>query len=59
MITIMEKRVAISLKLPPGLLKAIDVYRERQTYKATRTQVIEEAVKGVIERAAEKGRGKK
>jgi len=44
----MEKRVAISLKLPPDLLKAIDVYRERQPYKPTRTQVIEEAIRAVV-----------
>ena len=44
----MEKRVAISLKLPPALLRAIDDYRQRQTYKPTRTQVIEEAVKAVV-----------
>lgn len=53
-IMVMEKRVAISLKLPPELLKAIDVYRERQTYKPTRTQVIEEAVRAVVGRRAAK-----
>lgn len=45
----MEKRTAISLKLPPDLLKAVDAYRNRQTYKPTRTQVIEEALKAVLD----------
>lgn len=50
----MEKRVAISLKLPPDLLKEIDDYRKRQTYKPTRTQVIEEAIKAEIAKGRKK-----
>lgn len=44
----MENRIAISLKLPPSLLKALDSYREKQTHKPTRTQVIEDAIKAAI-----------
>lgn len=43
-----QKRVAISLKLPPRLLTAVDEYRARQVYRPTRTQVIEEALKAVV-----------
>ena len=46
----MEKRVAISLKLPPDLLKKLDDYRARQQHEPTRTQVIEDAIRALIEK---------
>ena len=44
----MEKRRAISIKLPPHLIKALDDFCQRQTFKPTRTEVIEEAIRSVI-----------
>lgn len=44
----MENRKAISLKLPPDLLKALDEYRDKQPHKPTRTQVIEDAIRVVV-----------
>ena len=46
----MEKRKAISLKLPPDLLDKLDDYRRRQPHEPTRTQVIEDAIRGIVEK---------
>ncbi len=47
---VMEKRKAISLKLPPDLLDKLDDYRRRQPHEPTRTQVIEDAIRGIVEK---------
>ena len=47
----MENRKPISLKLPPDLLEKLDAYRKQQPHVPTRTQVIEDAIRAIIERA--------
>jgi metal-responsive CopG/Arc/MetJ family transcriptional regulator len=47
----MENRKPISLKLPPELLDKLDAYRRRQPHEPTRTQVIEDAIRAIIEKA--------
>jgi metal-responsive CopG/Arc/MetJ family transcriptional regulator len=46
----MENRKPISLKLPPELLDKLDAYRKRQPHVPTRTQVIEDAIRAIIEK---------
>jgi metal-responsive CopG/Arc/MetJ family transcriptional regulator len=46
----MENRKPISLKLPPELLDKLDAYRKRQPHMPTRTQVIEDAIRAVVEK---------
>ena len=53
----MEKRIAISIKLPADLLQAIEAYCSAQVYKPTRTKVIEQAVRKAV--GAEKIKARK
>jgi metal-responsive CopG/Arc/MetJ family transcriptional regulator len=46
----MEKRQPISIKLPPELLQKLDAYRKRQPHEPTRTQVIEDAIRAIVEK---------
>lgn len=46
----MEKRIPISLKLPRDLLEKLDAYCKRQQHPPTRTQVIEDAIRAIIEK---------
>jgi metal-responsive CopG/Arc/MetJ family transcriptional regulator len=46
----MEKRKAISIKLPPELLAKLDAYCKKQPHPPTRTQVIEDAIRSVVEK---------
>jgi hypothetical protein len=46
----MEKRKAISIKLPPELLAKLDAYCKKQSHKPTKTQVIEDAIRSVVEK---------
>ena len=53
----MENRKAISLKLPPDLLKDLDTYcSNQQPYNPTRTQVIEEAIRVILGKTKRKDR---
>jgi metal-responsive CopG/Arc/MetJ family transcriptional regulator len=47
----MQNRVAISLKLPPDLLALLDAYCQRLPHAATRTQVIEDAIRELLGQA--------
>jgi metal-responsive CopG/Arc/MetJ family transcriptional regulator len=47
----MQNRVAISLKLPPDLLALLDAYCQRLPHAATRTQVIEDAIRDLLDQA--------
>jgi hypothetical protein len=54
----MENRVAISLKLPPSLLKRVDAARRTLPVEPTRTACIEAAIEGwlaSVERSSKKG----
>jgi metal-responsive CopG/Arc/MetJ family transcriptional regulator len=44
-------RKMISLKLPPELLRDIDLYRKKQPVPPTRTAVIEAAVRKMVGKA--------
>lgn len=44
----MEKRIAISIKLPPELLREIDTFCGSQVVRPTRTALIEKAVRSLI-----------
>lgn len=46
----MEKRKAISVKLPPELIAKLDAYCKKQSHKPTKTQVIEDAIRSVVEK---------
>jgi metal-responsive CopG/Arc/MetJ family transcriptional regulator len=46
----MEKRKAISVKLPPELIAKLDAYCKKQAHKPTKTQVIEDAIRSVVEK---------
>ena len=50
----MEKRTAISVKLPPSLLSEIDAYTGQLPHKVTRTAVIEDAVRALLDRAGQR-----
>jgi metal-responsive CopG/Arc/MetJ family transcriptional regulator len=55
----MENRKAISLKLPPDLLDAVDEYCRRQPAPPTRTSVVEAAVRHfLLDAAVELGRSR-
>ncbi len=47
---VMENCKAISLKLPPDLLDKLEAYRKRQPHVPTRTQVIEDAIRALVEK---------
>jgi metal-responsive CopG/Arc/MetJ family transcriptional regulator len=46
----MEKRKAISVKLPPELIAKLDAYCKKQPHRPTKTQVIEDAIRTVVEK---------
>lgn len=47
---LMEKRTPISIKLPPDLLAKLDAYCKKQPHPPTRTQVIEDAIRAIVEK---------
>ena len=49
MLIMEKKRIPISLKLPPDLLRKLDAYCKRQPHEPTRTQVIEDAIRAIVE----------
>jgi metal-responsive CopG/Arc/MetJ family transcriptional regulator len=50
----MQIRKPISVKLPPELLDKVDAYIRQQPHKTTRTQVIEDTLRNLVDNPRKK-----